>query len=311
MAKYKKQSAASHAGFHFLNLYQCCPRKFYLKFIAGIEDKYMARPLIYGAAFHEAKARWYLTGDKDKAINTGVDYIAGLENKFANEADYTESMMRIVPLIKNWINVYGIDDLRNYKVFAVETELMLSIDGYEYTGRPDTILQKNKTGEYYCMETKTSGFSKDLTYNAVLLGDQATSYYMLIEQAYGIKLTGLIVDIAFQAKYANATPDCSRGPPITRTSNDVENFKRSVVQLAADISSRASAVINDKINPFQVFPRNGYYCNSYNKSCEFADICRLNIDSKTKLPSNFKRNKNINLDIKKDLFKPVADIIAT
>lgn len=294
------QSAASAAGFHFYQLYQCCPRKFYLKYVVGLDTKWTAPALIYGAAFHEAKAEFYRTGSLEDGLKAGTEYIEANVSGYESHEQFEKDLYRLPIVYRKWVVKFGMSDLLKYDVVSVEREMRVTLpNGFVYTGRPDTILRDKVSKKLFIMETKTSGFSKDLTLDTVFYGDQVTSYLALVQMGkcsdggeIGISAdeaanAAVICDVAYwnkNAKYEDNI-DCLRGEPITRSKEEIEDFLAGIEQLFSEVSQKVEAA--KKGNPFPLFQRNTYYCLSYGKPCEFVDICRLRVMPSDKAPLGF------------------------
>jgi hypothetical protein len=185
-------------------------------------------------------------------------------------------------LLKAWIDTFGKRDLELYDILRVEKEMNIKLPGtggkpFLFTTRPDTVVRQKRTPrEYFIMETKTSSFSINVTDLGVRYGDQATSYIASVEENLGIRVAGVIPDIAYWNKQAKSEGNisCVRGDLITRSPSDVAQFKNATNQVFVEMSQKATAVLAGQADPRAMFARNTYYCNAFNKSCEFCDICR-------------------------------------
>ncbi len=300
------QSSASSSGFHFFQLYQCCPRKFYFKYVVGLDTKWTPPALVYGAAFHEAKAEFYRTGNMQDGRNAGIAFIEANKENYQEPEAYEKDLYRLPILYRTWVVKWGLNDLIKYDVVTVEQEFEVVLpNGFKYTGRPDTILQDKVTKEYFIMETKTSGFSKDLTMDTVYYGDQVTSYYVLSKAGLDIEAAGVICDVAYwnkNAKYEDNI-DCLRSDPITRTREEIDDFVDGVAQLFSELSQKIAALETHK--PEALFQRNTYYCMSYGKPCEFVDICRTRVRPQDPAPFGFIKKTEV-----RKLSDKVADSLA-
>jgi hypothetical protein len=174
----KGQRRASHAGFHFHNLYQCCQVKWMLRYLYQISTKFTAVPLINGSAFHEGKAEFYITGSEKKAIAKTKAEIRDRRKEFQDDTDYAEVLDRCPQLLSHWIAEYGQVDLKRFKIVGVEKEIKLLVPGTNFyvTVRIDFIGDDKKSKDRYVYETKTSAFSEKTTEFGVYYGDQATIY---------------------------------------------------------------------------------------------------------------------------------------
>jgi hypothetical protein len=298
----------SAAGFHYVNLYQLCARKFYFRYILRWQPKFLPLPLIQGSAFHEGKATWYTSKSKAKAIAKCLEVIDESEGEVREQSDLAWLRKRLPILLEGWVDSWGKRDLQEFKVFAVEKEIKapLGESGFVFTLRPDTILQSKATKLYHIMETKTSGFSKRLTEEGVYYGDQATAYIWGVQKVMGIEVYGVQPDIAYWNTNARDTSniDYPRTPMVTRTPYQLGMFEAATTQLMTEITQKAAA-LSGGFAPEVLFPRNSFYCVAYGKPCEYAMYCGKQCDKKTKTPHDFVKDAT-----KRGLGSLVADSLA-
>jgi len=281
----------SAAGFHFVNLYQCCPRKWYFRFLKGWSPKMTAKPLILGSAFHEGKAEWYKGKSLKVCLNTALAIVEEAKPELLEE-DYLDISYRLPCFLSAWVETYGKMDRQEFKPLAVEKEYSVPLgqSGYFMTIRPDAILQsKVQTDLVIIMETKTTGFSHRVTSEAVYYGDQATAY------TWGARKVGKIPVYAVQ-------PDIAYWNKMTRDPNNIKmvrtdlvfrdearclNFEKGMTQLFVEMSQKAEAY-RKGWDPWVLFPRNSHYCLSFSTPCEFAEICGQDCE-KRRVPSGFRK----------------------
>jgi hypothetical protein len=171
------------------------------------------------------------------------------------------------------------------------------------------MIAEDKYDNVLIFETKTSSWSVKSTMINIQYGDQVTGYWWGAERKYKRKITAVVPDITFlssNAKEAATGVKNYRGEFVYREDCDIEYFSRSMSQKATEITQKMQAVYSGH-DP-AIFSRNGYYCNAYNRPCEFAEICRMNLNSKTKVPTGFrKRPGKFKLN---EITEPIEDIIA-
>jgi len=293
----ERQRSASHAGFHFHNLYQCCQMKWFIRYLLRIETKYTATPLINGAAFHEGKALFYTTGSRSKALRKVETEIKSRRAEFESDEEYYKTFERCPVLLDYWINKFGYIDLKRFDLVDVEKELTVTIPGtsYVFTVRPDAIVkEKGKDGDWYGMETKTSSFSIKTTEIGVHYGDQATAYLWAAREHYGRPLYAVIPDIAYWNKSSTGPHNinCVRGDLVQRTEERMRQFTAGIATLQNIISQKVEAY-RQGADPYSLFQRNTYYCDAYFKPCEFIEICDNNLTQVKRLPPGFKRSRKL------------------
>lgn len=289
----------SSLGFHYFNLYQCCPRKFFIKYFCRIVPKYINPPLVLGSAFHEGKACFYNHTSKSMkvreadAIKTALQIVEESKPQIETEEIYQNIQFRVTNLLHFWIAEMGQYDLQNYKILYVEKQLLVPIAGtkYKMTIRPDTILQDRQHGQIYIMETKTSGFSVRVTQQAVELGDQATSYIFGAKKSLGLDVYGCIPDISYWNKNTIDVKNIKneRGAIILRDDYACQSFEKGVAQTLLEINQKAQAY-RKGFDPWILFPRNSYYCTSFSTPCDYAGICYSQVEKLKNLPCEFKRD---------------------
>lgn len=274
----------SSSGFHFYNLHQCCQRKFYIKYVCRLTPVHVAPPLIQGGAFHEAKELYYKTGSVKKAVDVAEAFIKKNHSFFEHEEEFDKVLYRVPVLIMKWIERFGEYDRKIYKFLAIERQFQVTlphVDGCPdivVTVKPDTIVQAKGSKDIYVMETKTSGFQIEMTNQGVQYGDQATAYIYAVRKILKKEVRGVIPDIAYWNKNAKSEDNIQivRGDIVIRKDRDLEVWEKSVRQEFLEISQKVEA-LKKGYDEDALFRRNTYYCMSYGKPCEFADICRVKL----------------------------------
>lgn len=291
----QRQRSASHAGFHFHNLYQCCQMKWFIRYLLRIETIYTATPLINGSAFHEGKAAFYTTGNASKALRKAESEIKSRRSEFKDEEEYYKTLERCPVLLEHWINKFGYLDLKRFDLIDVEKELTVPIPGtpFVFTVRPDAIVKEKNGDDWYGMETKTSSFSIKTTEIGVHYGDQATAYLWAARYHYKRPLYAVIPDIAYWNKASKGPHNinCVRGDLIQRTDERIRQFVAGLTTLQTIIAQKVEAY-KEGTDPYSLFHRNTFYCDAFFKPCEYIEICDNHLPSVKRLPPGFKRNRS-------------------
>lgn len=295
MRKLKRSGSA--AGFHFVNLYQCCPRKWYLRFLKGYAPKLVAKPLILGSAFHEGKALWYKGKGEVAAIDIATRIIEESKENLA-EGVYDEVMFRVPHLLHYWIEAFGERDLEQYKVLAVEKELKVPLldTGMEMTIRPDTILEDRFSKLVFIMETKSSGFSSRITGEAVYYGDQATAYAWGVRKVMKIEPYAVQPDVAYWNKQTRdlANMKFTREDLVFRDEERCNRFEKGMAQLFTEMTQKAEAYKRG-FDPWMLFPKNTHYCLSFSTPCDFAEVCHQDCEKLKRTPRGFKKEGGLKI----------------
>ena len=274
------QTGASHSGFHFANLFQNCPRKFWFSFVEHLEPRYKSPALTHGSAFHEGKADWYRGKSKTESLRTFADYMEENRENYEDEERYLKDLERGQIMLGSWIEEHGAWDLENFHILNVEHEERWHFaDSPHYlTVRRDVDLEwKSRPGQVIIGETKTTGFSARVTEDAVRYGDQATAYIWSARKAYPNKeIIGVQPDISFWSTNTK-NPDLIKNvrPDIVdRSTMDLIEFETEMKQLMNEITSKVEAIREKRFPDIQLFPRNTSWCTAFSHPCEYASICR-------------------------------------
>jgi len=292
IAEVKPERSASSSGFHFYNLYQCCERKAYIRFgPPRLEPKFLATPLLAGGAFHAGKAQFYRTESEKKALALVRDELKFRKVEFESQDEYLSALDRTPSMLASWIAEWGKLDLKSLNIIDVERAIKVPFPGrpsWHFTMRLDMIAE-DKYDNLLIYETKTSSWSIKSTLINIQYGDQVTGYWWGAEQKYKRRVTAVIPDITFLSSNTKDSTKITnyRGDFVYREPEDIAFFSRSMSQKANEITQKMRAVYCGH-DP-AIFSRNGYYCNAYNRPCEFAEICRQNLTAKTKVPPGFRR----------------------
>lgn len=292
MSVQKNKQRESPAGFHYINLYQCCPRRWYMLYVKGWRPQFTAKPLIMGAAYHLGTALWYEGKSEKVCIKRSLEYVESMKAEMESSEDFEDVLFRVKNLVHYWIERLGAMDRQEYKVVAVEKQLKVPIgDKFIMTIRPDAIIQHKATGLYYIQEKKTSSFSKRLTEEGVMWGDQATAYIWGVKKVLGIEVDGVIPDIAYWNKTTRSIANIEfiRGDIVRRTPYQIELFESNMAQLFSEVTQKILALDSKKYRADILFPRNSHYCMSYFSLCPYAAVCNTDVQKKRGVPQGFRK----------------------
>jgi hypothetical protein len=307
----KPARSASSSGFHFHNRFACCQRKGYISFgPPRLEPMFVATPLLGGGAFHAGKAEFYKTEKEKQALRLLRDELIARKSEFENRDEYLSALERYPAMLASWIAEYGKSDLKNLKILDVERAIKVPFPGrpnWHFTMRLDMIAE-DRFDNLLIFETKTSSWSITSTLINIQYGDQVTGYWWGAEKHYRRKVSAVVPDITFFSKAAKDDRSIKnyRGEFVYREPEDIKFFARATVQQASEITQKMKSVYAGG-DP-AIFSRNSYYCNAYNRPCEFAEICRMNLTAKSKVPPGFrKRPGQFKVP---EIFMPLEDAIA-
>lgn len=278
----QEPNTGTRSGFHFYDLHKKCGRKFFINYVKGIESKYTAPPLVLGGAFHLAKEMFYKGKTVQESILLCVDYIKKKEPLFYDPEQYGKVLNRCPQMFENWAEEVGRAILEEWDVFAAEQYIEASLPdtGYRITMRLDAILKHKKMTYHTIEETKSTQSSLDNMKLGVQLGDQSTLYTWGFKKAFpDLPLLGVIPDITFWSK-STQNPKLIkhyRGihDIITRTKHDLRVWEIGMNHRIKLITEQTEAYLtNPCLETEHAFDKDTYWCNSYFKPCEYANICR-------------------------------------
>lgn len=278
-----KRRRESSAGFHFINLYQCCRRKFYFRYLKRLKSKITAQPLVLGGAYHEGKSIFYKTKSETKALAAALAVVEEAKKELESKEVYREIVFRVSNLLKKWVTEIGSYDLKVFKILANEEEFKVPVANTDVfvTLRPDQIIKSKVDKTIYILETKTTSFSSLVTEKAVYYGDQATMYLWGVAKATKWKPYAVLPDIAFWSKNTSNVDriTLTRGELITRPEHFIEAFEKGLSQTITEINQLVTAY-KEGYDPEVLFPRNTHYCLSFSTVCQFAGICMEDCERK-------------------------------
>lgn len=298
---------ASKSGYHFINLFQQCPRKWWIHYGLGVIPVKTGKALIYGKAWHEALAVFYATQEGKSALDKGLSELEAMKLEYQSLDDYNtdrEKMAKMVPLWCTWCA--GI--LENYDVVEYETEYTIElVSGARMTIRPDAVLREKSTGSIVIAEHKSTSWSVDNMIHTVDVQDQATAYLFGLAKArpdLAPHLRGILLDVAYARVYKGKVSDTGMidSAIIYRTARDFAEFEISMAGLFAELGQKYLAWKSKSAPIPFLFPRNGMACSQF--GCEYETICRSSLTPEVPLGSEFERDPLVGSD--EDLLAKVA-----
>lgn len=286
----------SNRGYHFINTYQSCPRKWYLHYPCGLSPKYVGKALTFGKAWHEGLAQVYLGKTAEEAFQVIEQELTNAQQDYQNQSDFESDMTRAGPLFEAWYTEIGSRIHDEFQVLHVEEEFLPKVAGmYTMTIRPDAIIKRKATGEIFIVEHKTTSYSIANMVASVDAQDQITAYIWGLLSAhpeYQLNFTGVLLDVAFLAmrdgKPAKTGAQVSQ-TLLFRNNAALGEFELNMLGLFTELGQKVRALQAQPIDSpdflilaAQMFPRNGNTCSLF--GCEYADICRSKVVPREEQP---------------------------
>lgn len=276
----KEERRESKSGVHFIELYNACQRKFFFTYHLGLRPVFVDKALIFGGAFHEAKAHYYDTqGDLTEAVKLGKQEIEDRRKDFFSPEDFEFSYGRLDPLLTAWHQKFGIQDFQLFDVVATEEEFRITVPftpSYVLTQRHDTLLKRKTTGKIFTMETKTASSSLPFTMDTTRDSSQVTGYNWGGQQVFGNQYGGLIIDVAYWSSRSKnpKTIQCERSEPINKGQWDTKKFVADAASLFNEIEAKQRSLASGVPAEF-LYRRNCFYCHSFFRPCPMLSICNM------------------------------------
>lgn len=265
----KKQDGPSNSGYHFIQAYQNCKRKFYWQYIEGLEPIYRAPAILLGTAGHAGMEEWYRwhkqgasTSKKVKfAIDRAIEDLESRRDQYYDMGKFETHKRQLKDTFQQYALVY---DEEPFKVIAIEESEEVSLKyGDIFTGRIDLTVMRNE-GRLMIMDHKFTSWSLNNFKRAVQASDQATAYTLLWNRNHPQKLvSGVIFNLI--RNYQGSIDFLQ--VPVYRAHADVEEFEREVSENLRDLAQRV-------IDPEATWPKNTDQCFSYNRACPFLELCQ-------------------------------------
>jgi hypothetical protein len=279
----------SNRGYHFINTYQSCPRKWYLRYPCGIVPVFTGKALTFGKAWHEGLAQVYLGKTPEEALETLRAELTNAKGDYLYQPDFESDMVRAGPLFEAWYNEIGCHIHDDFQVLHVEEEFQPKVANmYTMTIRPDAVIKRKSTGEIYIVEHKTTAYSISNMVSSVDAQDQITAYMwglLSTHSEYRMNFTGTLLDVSFLAmrdgKPAKTGAQVSQ-TLLFRNWEALGEFELNMLGLFTEVGQKVRALQAQPVDSpeflilsAQMFPRNGNTCSLF--GCEYADLCRAKI----------------------------------
>jgi hypothetical protein len=281
----------SFLGGHFFSVYNECPRKFFMRYVCGLKAVGGERHFVRGQAIHSGLEYFFTYGkDPEVCLKTAQTYMELNRRKLgdAYEDDYDLVSDMLTEWVKNNSERYSTE--QSPRVLACEQESMLTLpNGFQLTVRFDRV-EEDSYGRICIIDTKTTGRSFSSAYDGLLHGDQAISYCIAGQQAYGELFRGVIGEVLV-GKMLKAGPVSSTHltPRITYGTYPQQQYMIGMIGLISEITQKVKAL------RFQMYPAELLFYRKTDRcswlGCEYRDICRRNIQPENPLPGGFVRDE--------------------
>jgi hypothetical protein len=267
---------ASAAGYHYLNLYQCCQWKWHLRHNLGLEPLKLSRFLIFGQVFHLVKEAFYkreiVDLDQMQALMRGA--LTARRELYERQQDFDDDIVRAPVMLQKWHETFGATDFDNYDILAVEEPMTFALPmGFEMSVRPDVVVRERESGRIYCFETKTTSRSASEMAKRVECEHQVDAQTLGVNnwlsnvQGISGECSGVIPDIIYKRQ---SVCTATRDVIISRTKKELADARLSWAGIFAELASKRLQ-LEGGVVPEALYSRNGSWCGNF--SCEYKAIC--------------------------------------
>lgn len=289
----------SSRGFHFINTYQSCPRKWYLRYPCGVLPKKVGKALIFGKAWHNALEIAYRGGSFEEAHTKLLAELHTSREEYARSDDAESDLRRADVLLRAWWDTLGTRLHTDYQILHVEEQMEPKVmDRFSMTIRLDAVIRRKEDGLIFIAEHKSTASSIQNMIDSVDRQDQATAYswgLLSCKPEYRMNFGGVLLDVAFLSM-RNGMP-ASTGASVQtaviyRNDAQLGAFELAMYGLFMEVGQKIRAVQELSQNPIardvlaaQLFPRNGYACSLF--GCDYEDVCRGRTTPQQDLPVQY------------------------
>lgn len=258
----------SESGFHFMQAFRNCQKKFYYQYIAGLEVLSPSPAILFGIDMHVAMAAWY------QAYRDGLplyERVIKAKEVFTLEHNKCEDSYVEPGLFEsdsydglNMIEEYGLrycDEV--WVVRAIEEAVEYTFpSGLRMTGRVD-LVATSKEGRSYIVDHKTTKWAIVSLMRELNKSDQASAYMHMWNTANPeLPVCGVVFNILRRGK----TTCEFKQHLVLKSNEDVNNFVNSAEETLKEITDKV-------IRGDAVWTTNTDRCFDYNKPCPFMNIC--------------------------------------
>jgi hypothetical protein len=253
-----------------ISCFQTCRRKYYFRHVLHLQPKIKGTALLFGSAIHEGLDTYYITKDVEKAVDS---FRANYQDR---EGDEIRTLAIGEKLLRTYAKKYANEPFT--PIDKPEEGFVFPIGDILYGGRMD--LPVDWDGQLWVVEHKTTTRLTGSYFDQFELDKQITGYIVGIEEYYGRKCTGCVLNVMEPWK-----------EPIRKTSKTkapFDHFLRKAIQRSTALKDRfkynVQCIVRDILwceenNEFQEAEKKEA-CFYYNRPCPFLNLCIYGADEK-------------------------------
>lgn len=178
MSEYKEELDKMRWSFSRVKSYVQCAYQFYLKYIVG-ENEVGNFYAYLGKEMHKCLESIL---KKERTIDEAIDIFQECLTYF-DDYDVNEKIkMNAYEKCMDFLCVLDLSELERYNILGVELEIKLNIDGYDYIGYIDLLIEDKVTGDIIIIDHKSSEYP--LKRNGEVLKNHAKEFEYYKKQMY-------------------------------------------------------------------------------------------------------------------------------
>ena len=258
----------SESGFHFMQGFRNCQKKFYYQYIVGLEPLQPSPAILFGINMHTAMALWYKAYGKGEALHHRVmlaKRVFSIEQEKVRDS-YAEPGLFESDCYDgvNMIEEYGLrycDEIWTVRAVEEAVEYMFP-SGLRMTGRVDLVVT-SREGRNYIVDHKTTKWAIVSLMRELNKSDQASAYMHMWNAANpDLPVCGVMFNILRRGK----TTCEFKQHLVLKSNEDIDNFVNSAEETLVEITAKV-------MRSDTVWTTNTDRCFDYNKPCPFMNVC--------------------------------------
>jgi hypothetical protein len=266
-----------HISYSSINVAKQCWRKYYFKYIEGLEPIDQGPNLKLGVIIHDALYNYY-------SGMAPADVAKFIDNKFEEESHKVEqsdveNIQTLQAIARGMWDAFP-KDMLNFQTILPEHPFALDFNGISIEGRLDGIVQKD--GKYWVREVKTTSLQQRQFKERMAVSEQADLYYWAARKL-GFPVEGIMYDalhkpmlrknqsenaqefgLRIRFDYKQRPEHYFQREYIYKTKTDIKNFEDDLTSFQRDLISKRES---------GGFYRNHNSCLSFNSECSYKRIC--------------------------------------
>lgn len=256
-----------------------CRKKYYFNRIQNIKP--VARPdaLDFGSAVHrglESIMRSIANGEQDNPENQreiAREYALQAVRNYAEEYCMNdESLCKAIALVDSYIDLYFLDDLKDFEVLGIEQYFEAPIADCPnntqtcMNGYFDGVVKNRNTGEIYVMEHKTTGMMGDDYLAKSHIDWQVIIYMLACKHKFG-RCDGVFYDAISKPKHSMSMGETDEEFESRKAASKTGRIKRKEAETKEQFINRVQASFGD-----ETFHREFIDANTMNLDQQLHDL---------------------------------------